>query len=383
MSHRAPAPTTSALSSQDAPTASGTLGDGLAWVSWLRVLAILGVVLIHVAGLTAIAPDARETAQGQLGIVLDFAARWTVPGFVMLSGALLLDPARYRGPGHFMRRRAARLIPAVVVWNLVYLSFLLITDRKNLDLFRTLELFFTGRLYTALYFLWIVLGLAVVTPVLVPWVASASRRAQIVAGVAAAAIPALTVITVPIRTDVEWKADMSWVETPWTWWIPYIGYYLLGYALRDVVLTGWKLMLAASTAVGGTILLVWQWEKDAGAVGLFERFVPAESYYSPTLVAVTVAVYLCGRALIRPDGLLAVLCRRGPATAGRRLGDSTLGVFAVHLLVLEAVLAMPVIGGADAAGSVSELLARCVFVFVVSYLIALVAARIPGVRRVF
>jgi hypothetical protein len=55
----------------------------------------------------------------------------------------------------------------------------------------------------------------------------------------------------------------------------------------------------------------------------------------------------------------------------------------VHLLVLEAVLATPVIGGADAAGSVSELLARCVVVFVVSYLIALLAARIPGVRRVF
>ena len=371
------------LPAQGAPTASATLGDGLAWISWTRVVAIFGVVCIHVAGLTAIAPDARDTAQGQLAIVLDFASRWTVPGFVMLSGALLLDPARYRGPGHFMRRRAARLIPAVIVWNLVYLTFLLVTDQKNLDLLRTLELFFTGRLYTALYFLWIVLGLAIITPVLVPWVASATRRAQVVAGLAAAAMPALTVITVPIRTDIEWKADMSWVETPWTWWIPYLGYYLLGYALRDVVLTGWRLALAAATALGGTGMLIWQWEKGQGAVGLLERFVPAEAYYSPTLIAITIAVFLCARALIRPRGLLRVLCRRGPALAGRRLGDSTLGVFAVHLLVLEAVFSLPVVGGAPAASTVSELLARCAIVFGVSYLIALLAARVPGVRRVF
>ena len=121
----------------------------------------------------------------------------------------------------------------------------LFTDRPT-D-FRTLaQLVLTGRLWTALYFLWIVLGLALVTPLLVPWIASATRRAQIAAGLALAAVPALTVLTVPVRTDVLWKADMSWVETPWTWWIPYLGYYVLGFALRDVVLRGWRLLLAAA-----------------------------------------------------------------------------------------------------------------------------------------
>jgi surface polysaccharide O-acyltransferase-like enzyme len=228
-----------------------------------------------------------------------------------------------------------------------------------------------------------VLGLAVVTPVLVPWVASASRREQIVAGLVAAAVPALTVVSVPVRTDVLWKPDMSWVETPWTWWIPYLGYYLLGFALRDVVLRGGWLGLSATASVGLSALLAWQWREDGGPVGVLERFVPAEAYYTPTLIAIAMAVFLSARALVRPGGLLGVLARPVPARVGRGLGDATLGVFAVHLLVLEAILRMPLVGGEDAAGSVPELLARCVLVFVASYLISLLARRVPVVRKVF
>ncbi len=383
MSHRAVAPPLPSTPPTTVATTVARGADGLAWVSWLRVAAILAVVLIHVAGITAVVPDARSTAVGQLAIILDFASRWCVPTFVMISGALLLDPDRYRGPADFLRRRAMRLIPAVIVWHLVYLTFVAMFTDRPVGLRATLEQVLTGRLWTALYFFWIVLGLAVVTPVLVPWVAASTRRARLLVGLAAAAVPALTVVTVPVRTDLLWKADMSWVETPWTWWIPYLGYYLLGHALRGVVLTSWRLALAAGTAVGGSVLLIWQWGQTAGLGGILERYLPAEAYYSPPMVLIAVSVFLTAQGLIRPDGPLRALCRRAPAIAGRRLGDATLGVFAVHLLVLQAVLALPVIGGTKAAGSVPELLARCVVVFGVAYLVSLVAARLPYVRRVF
>ena len=94
-----PARTVAGTRRSTSSDARSATSDGLAWVSWLRVLAILAVVLIHVAGITAVAPDARSTTQGNLAIVLDFASRWSVPVFVMVSGALLLDPSRYRGAG--------------------------------------------------------------------------------------------------------------------------------------------------------------------------------------------------------------------------------------------------------------------------------------------
>ncbi len=346
-------------------------------MSWLRVVAITGVVLIHVAGLTAIAPDARETTVGQLGITLDFASRWAVPVFVMLSGALLLDPSRYRGARDFLRRRAVRLLPAIVFWHLVYLGVRVVLASAPLTPGAALRLILNGQLWTALYFFWIVLGLAVVTPVLLPWVAQTSRRAVLLAGAAAAAIPVLTLLTASVR-DVP----VVWVHTPWTWWMPYLGFYLLGYALSTVVLRGWQLAATALVVVAATSMLCWQWRRTTGWGGVLERYQPAESYYSATVLVVAVGVFLLARALVRPRGPLRSLCRSGPTRLGRRLGDATLGVFASHLLVLEVVLRLPVLGGDKAADSVLQLVARCLVVLVGAYVVALVGSLVPWVRRV-
>ena len=369
-----PASTTEARTS----TAPRPPGDGFAWVSWLRVVAIFGVICIHATGWSAKEPDARHTLTGQLAIGLDFFSRWAVPVFVMLSGTLLLDPARYRGGKDFLRKRALRLVPAILVWNVVYLAYRAVTVDEPLTPAFALRLFLTGKVWTALYFFWIVFGLALVTPVLIPWVAATSRRVQLLTGAAAALIPVLTLITVPTR-----HADTAWVETPWTWWVPYLGFYLLGYALRDVVLTGWRLLLAAAVAVGGSLELCWQWANPSHLAKAAEKYSPSESYYSLTVLLVAVSVYLLARALIRPDGRLHALAAPGPTAVGRRLGGATLGVFAVHLLVLDAVVALPVIGGREAADSALDLVVRCVLVFVVAYVISLLAARVPLLRRLF
>jgi surface polysaccharide O-acyltransferase-like enzyme len=357
----------------EAPTKAAT---DLAWVSWLRVVAITAVIFIHVAGLSAVLSGGRSTTVGLLGVVLDFGSRWAVPVFVMLSGALLLDPARYRGAGDFLRRRAWRLVPAVVFWHAVYL-IVLIVEGDDLDVATAARLILTGKLWTALYFFWIVLGLAVVTPVLVPWIARSSRTAHLVAGSVAAVGTCLTLLTVPVR-----DAPLAVVETPWTWWLPYLGFYLLGFALRDVVLRAVPLLLVAALAVAGSAELAWQWRRASGVGATLERYLPAESYYSHVVLVVAVCVFLVARGLVRVDGPLRALAHGAPSRLGRRLGDATLGVFAAHLLVLEVVLRLPVIGGDRGATSVGQLLARCAVVLVGAYVFSLVASRLPGLKRV-
>ena len=78
--------------------------DATAWLSWLRFIAIVGVVSIHTAGYTAAAAGARDRLEGQLAIALDIGAIFTVPLFVMISGALLLDPKKFHGTEDFLRR---------------------------------------------------------------------------------------------------------------------------------------------------------------------------------------------------------------------------------------------------------------------------------------
>jgi len=67
--------------------------DRLAWVGYLRVLAILAVVAIHVSGLTVVNPATHGSAAWWVAEVLNECTRWAVPMFVLVSGALLLKPS--------------------------------------------------------------------------------------------------------------------------------------------------------------------------------------------------------------------------------------------------------------------------------------------------
>ncbi|MCO7274290.1 acyltransferase [Cellulosimicrobium cellulans] len=364
------------MSSSAVPTRTARVGpSGLEWVSWLRVLAIVAVVCIHVVGHDAIVAGARETFHGNLAIWLDFGSDFAVPVFVMVSGALLLDPARYVGTTDFLRKRALRLLPAVVVWHLLWWVFLVTVLGEDVGVRAFVAQSATGRLYTALYFFWIVLGLALVTPVLVPWVSSAGRRAV---GVAGAVLVGMTAASA--AGEGLLGLPTAWVQTAWTWWIPYLGLYLLGWALRDVVLRGRWLAAATVGAVGIGLLQWWLWENPA-APELVRLLLPT-TYYGFQVQLYAVLVYLVVKSVVRPGGALGTLARPRVAATGRVLGDATLGVFVLHLMVWNLMLSLPVVGGDEAAGSVPQMLGRVAFVLVVTYAIVLLLRRVPVVRRV-
>jgi len=88
------------------------------WIDYLRVIAILAVITIHSS--TPFYSRFNEIGQLDwwLANLLNSATRFAVPLFVMISGALLLG--RNETIGEFYRKRAIRLLPAIIVWNLFY-----------------------------------------------------------------------------------------------------------------------------------------------------------------------------------------------------------------------------------------------------------------------
>lgn len=349
--------------------------DHLAWISWLRVLAITGVVIIHTVARTALAPDARETLRGQIAIFIDIGAIFAVPVFVMISGALLLDPARYQGPGAFLRKRVYRLVPALVFWHLWYAIVVLKLWRGvDLSVHDFVVKTMNGDLYLALYYFWIILGLSLIAPLIIPFIATATRRQTIIAGSIGAAIPALTIATYHLR-----ESPVVLIETAWTWWLPYIGLFILGWALRGVILRGWLLAAVTSATVGIGLLLGWQWH-NPDAPALLQTWLPV-SYYGASVIVYSCGVFLVAQAMVRTDGPLSVLTRPRLVRIGRRLGDATLGVYVVHLTIILVVLKLTWIGGDPASPRTIVLLGRVVLVWISTYAIVLALRQVPLIRR--
>lgn len=349
-------------------------GGTVAWVTWLRVVAVYGVVMIHTVGATASGPGSTTTVDGWVARALDLPFLWAVPVFVMLSGTLGLDPARHPGAAVYLRKRLRRLVPAIVVWNVVYVAYLSITRQRwwveGRDVLARVLL---GQVAPHLYFFWIVLGLSVLTPVLVPWLARAGRREVVTAALVAYAVPVLS--TWPLGPDGD---RLGLTHAAWTWWLPYLGAYLLGWGLRGVLLPRRVLVLAALWALGLMALLTWQWENPAAPPWLGEWL--GAHYYSPSVALLSVLVVLLAQSTVRDGGTLRGLARPAVLRRVSPLGDATMGIFALHYLVLLVGLDSGLLG--EPVDSWQVLVGRFVAVSVVTTALVLALRRVPLVRVV-
>jgi surface polysaccharide O-acyltransferase-like enzyme len=364
-------PTTAEPTLPASPTAPPARQYGL---DGLRILAICGVVAIHVVGLYVANTDRRGSRSWWVATAIDIGAIWTVPVFVMISGALLLSPRAHRaGPAAFYRKRFARILPALVVWHLVYLLLVRMVLRGEDPDPRTIGvLLIDGRVYTALYFLWLIAGLYVIAPVLTAFLAAGGRRrAYVTAGVTLGwTLVAYMVAGVGSLLDAPRPIHLG----AWTMWWPYVGYFVAGWALHHVRLRGWRLV---AVLLGIAVLLaegVWRWGSKPD-LPVHQALFPV-SYLGATVALAAIGVFVAAISLgarFRPSertGRLIV-----------RLSDASFGVFLVHLLLLALIQwAFP---EWPVGESLAATLLTCAVVIVASFAVSLGAARVPYLRAIF
>ena len=145
------------------------------WPDRLRNLATVMVIGIHVA-----APIAH-------GEGLDFNGSWwwagnfwnsltrpAVPLFVMLSGYLLLGKD-YPLPD-FLKRRFSRVVIPTIFWMLIYCFYNFMAKGSPATLGEALKSIVTGPVHYHLWFIYLIIGLYLVYPILRPWVRTASNQ---------------------------------------------------------------------------------------------------------------------------------------------------------------------------------------------------------------
>ncbi len=157
-----------------------TKQENLDWADNLRVLAIIGVMLIHVSANAVSAFGHVELSSWWIANSIDGFSRFCVPIFVMLSGALLL-PKDY-DLVDFIKKRVSRIVLPFLFWSAVYILFFWyfkLANRHSMNPFQTFEwaygFFQKGAAYH-LWYIYMIIGLYLFVPIIGRWVRGASEK---------------------------------------------------------------------------------------------------------------------------------------------------------------------------------------------------------------
>ena len=279
----------------------------------MRVSACLAVILLHLSATLVMEPDLLGTVNWHVANLIDAATRWCVPVFVMLSGALLLDPRKQASPGEFWTRRMTRLLPALITWSLIYFLWRAYFWKEVLSVGVITQDVLAGRPYIHLYFLFLIAGLYLMTPFLsraIGSLTSAQLRQVIVI------MGGLTMLA--NLTDFLTSSAL-------TMFVPYLAYYAGGWYCAHLPAAR---SLRYGLALPGAILTI---SVLTGLLvsthGLDDRW----SFYwyedfSPTVIVSAVAVFILILQGTVPPRVEAI---------AQRLAPMTLGVYVAHPLIVE------------------------------------------------
>lgn len=135
------------------------------YFDYLRILAIFCVIGIHVVGTNWYSTPLESTSWKILNIY-DSMFRFSVPIFVMISGALFLSKQKKISIKKLYFKNILRLVTALLFWSLAYSVYRNIMITKTLNLFALKRTFieFINSHYT-LWFITMLVGLYMAIPI--------------------------------------------------------------------------------------------------------------------------------------------------------------------------------------------------------------------------
>jgi surface polysaccharide O-acyltransferase-like enzyme len=311
------------LSSADELTGSARRGrPRLNYADAMRACAIIMVVVLHMSATVVVHIGQIATSDWWVANVFEAAARPAVPLFVMTSGLLLLDPARDGSISSFVLGRVRRVVLPFVGWALIYLGWRVTYHGEHLSFGRAVHEVVSGHVYTHLWFVYMILGLYLLTPILRVYVRHASGANQ-------RYFVALWLLMSSLVPFLERWSDIT-VGLDRVVTVNFVGYFVLGHVLDGIVLTRpsrvatWAaLAMALGVTAAGTGLL--------SARPPYSLDESLYDYFSPNVVIMSVAVFV-----------LITSARPFPANAGttlapgvRWLAGASFGIYLAHPIVQE------------------------------------------------
>ena len=283
------------------------------YLDTIRIMACVMIVAMH-------APIPNT---GLGSVVLSSDSLLTAPGiglFVMVSGALLL-PVRL-STKDFLRRRLGKVVGPTVVWTLIYWAVAPWTEivHRGNGMRSFLSIPFSAQFNGVLWFMYMLVGLYLLAPILSAWLQRASRKEVEFYLV----VWAITMCYPLMRSYIEINEGYTGALH---YFGGYSGYFLLGYYLNSyVVRASWLFFM---------LLLFVPWAVAAymKIMGGFANFYDLFWYLSILTAMTSMAWFLIIRRLI-PDFDASSALHRTVVL----ISNYCFGVYLSHILVMRGLL---------------------------------------------
>ena len=297
--------------------------DRLSYPGPVRAYAMSIVVLIHVASVLAPHYNTISQADWWASNAYHAFSKGGPPIFTLVSGLLLLSVPASQPIGVFFSTRFLKVLIPFISWAFVDLAWRIFFLNEVLGLPEIAHSFLDGPVYYHMWFIQMILGLYLATPILRVYVQNASRNNiryfLLVWFIGVTVLPTITYFT---KTDI----GIDLVVTT-----SYVGYFVMGYYLRDFSLSK-RQLLPCLLIVVGTMLFT--------EVGSYLLMINQGGQFDPLLfnnlgfnmVIISVGLFLFLKS-VPWDVLFAKLPLLGWAI--NLLAVCSLGVYFVHVLIME------------------------------------------------
>ncbi len=300
-------------------------------VDLIRTIAMFGVILLHAAGRFTITPIELSqltpldfTRWSIVDVYQSVAVPLGVPLFLMLSGALLLQPSKCdESMRIFFKKRWVRIGLPTLFWSFAYFVWDFTVQKMPFSSAAIIQGILNGP-YTQLWYLYVLVGLYLLTPILRTIIAHADESIikyfLVLWVVGVAIIPFLGLFTI-----YELNSNVFTLTG-------YVGFFVLGTYLSTVQIRRSTVSLfiilgIALTAVGTYAL--------AATVGGKEMYF-FQQYFSPTILLASIMMFLL-LFTIKPSSAQT----DSPPSIGNKLikliSQNTLGIFFIHVMIIESI----------------------------------------------
>lgn len=352
----------------------------IAFLDYLRIFACFLVMLVHasenfygassgeMAGPVSMLADATDRLWVS---VYDGFSRMSVPLFMMVSAFLLVPMREGQSAFSFYKRRAVRIIPALVIFMILYSTLPMLWgqmdgDASATDLSRILLNF--PSLAGHFWFMYPLIGLYLFIPIISPWLTKVSPREGrffIWLFVLSTCIPYLN------RFFGEVWGQCFWNEYHMLWYFSgYLGYLILAHYIR-VHLT-WsahrRLAVGIPLTIAGAVatILSFYVQAEPGVTLVTPELEIGWAFCTVNVVALTAGMFLIFTAIPQHEVPASVV----------EVSNLTYGMFLMHIfwlylwvIVFKNTLALP---------TVAAIPVIAVATFVSSLFASKILSMIPG-----